>query len=126
MTEAGVPVFNTPGANANSVKEMVLCGLLLASRGVVEGINHVNTKIVPESTDGHKQIAARIEKDKKQVRAEIAPRSRRDRAEIAPRAYAEFVGCEIAPRSRRDRATCSYQSYSHSHARAVRRWRDRG
>ena len=29
MTEAGVPVFNTPGANANSVKEMVLCGLLL-------------------------------------------------------------------------------------------------
>ena len=68
-----MPVFNTPGANANSVKEMVLCGLLLASRGIIEGINHVNTKIVPESTDGHKQIAARIEKDKKQfVGGEIA------------------------------------------------------
>ena len=34
-TEQGVVVFNTPGANANAVKELVLCGLLLASRGVV-------------------------------------------------------------------------------------------
>ena len=37
-TGAGVVVFNTPGANANAVKELVLCGLLLASRGVVPGI----------------------------------------------------------------------------------------
>ena len=36
-TERGVVVFNTPGANANAVKELVLCGLLLASRGIVLG-----------------------------------------------------------------------------------------
>ena len=37
-TEQGICVFNTPGANANAVKELVLTGLLLASRKVVEGI----------------------------------------------------------------------------------------
>ena len=36
--EAGIVVFNTPGANANSVKELVLCGLLLAARDVAGGI----------------------------------------------------------------------------------------
>lgn len=41
--EKGVVVFNTPGANANAVKELVLCGLLLASRKVVEGINWSKT-----------------------------------------------------------------------------------
>lgn len=40
-TERGVVVFNTPGANANSVKELVLAGLLLASRDVVGGIEFV-------------------------------------------------------------------------------------
>ena len=37
-TEMGIAVFNTPGANANAVKELVLCGLLIASRDVVGGI----------------------------------------------------------------------------------------
>jgi D-3-phosphoglycerate dehydrogenase len=41
-TRQGVVVFNTPGANANAVKELVLCGLLLASRGVLQGINWIN------------------------------------------------------------------------------------
>ena len=41
-TRQGVVVFNTPGANANAVKELVLCGLLLATRGVLAGINWVN------------------------------------------------------------------------------------
>ena len=36
-TKRGVVVFNTPGANANAVKELVLCGLLLASRGIIQG-----------------------------------------------------------------------------------------
>ena len=65
MTARGIPVFNTPGANANSVKELVLAGLLLGARGVVEGIQHVNEKIVPEEKGDFKKIAARIEKDKK-------------------------------------------------------------
>jgi D-3-phosphoglycerate dehydrogenase len=41
-TKAGIVVFNTPGANANAVKELLLCGLLLASRGVLPGIDWVN------------------------------------------------------------------------------------
>ena len=35
--EEGIVVFNTPGANANAVKELVLCGMLLGSRGIVAG-----------------------------------------------------------------------------------------
>ena len=42
-TEAGIVVFNTPGANANAVKELVICGLMLASRDVVGGIKWVGT-----------------------------------------------------------------------------------
>lgn len=37
-TEQGIVVFNTPGANANGVKELVLAGLLLASRDISGGI----------------------------------------------------------------------------------------
>ena len=40
-TDRGIVVFNTPGANANSVKELVITGLLLASRDVFGGINYV-------------------------------------------------------------------------------------
>ncbi len=42
-TKRGIPVFNSPGANANAVKELVATGLLLGSRGVVEGIAYVQT-----------------------------------------------------------------------------------
>lgn len=41
LAELGVPVFNTPGANANAVKELVLAGMLLASRDIVGGIEWV-------------------------------------------------------------------------------------
>ncbi len=44
-TEKGIVVFNTPGANANAVKELVIAGLLLASRKVVQGINWAKTLI---------------------------------------------------------------------------------
>lgn len=40
--EKGIVVFNTPGANANGVKEMVIAGMLLASRDIVGGINWVS------------------------------------------------------------------------------------
>ncbi len=40
--QEGVVVFNTPGANANGVKELVLAGMLLASRDIVGGVNWVN------------------------------------------------------------------------------------
>ncbi len=42
-SEAGIVVFNTPGANANGVKELALCALLLASRDIVGGIQWVQT-----------------------------------------------------------------------------------
>jgi D-3-phosphoglycerate dehydrogenase len=58
MTELGIPVFNTPGANANAVKELILCGLLLGSRGIVDGVNHMKDL-------GSKGLAKeRVEKDK--------------------------------------------------------------
>ena len=39
--EEGVVVFNTPGANANGVKELVIAGMLLAARDIIGGINWV-------------------------------------------------------------------------------------
>ena len=42
-TERGVVVFNTPGANANAVKELVMAGLLLSRRGIIQGMEYVNT-----------------------------------------------------------------------------------
>lgn len=39
----GIPVFNSPGANANAVKELVAAGLLLGSRGIFDGIAYVQT-----------------------------------------------------------------------------------
>jgi D-3-phosphoglycerate dehydrogenase / 2-oxoglutarate reductase len=58
MTQLGIPVFNTPGANANAVKELIICGMLLSSRRIVDGVNHM-TKL------GEQGLAKeRVEKDK--------------------------------------------------------------
>ena len=56
----GIVVFNTPGANANAVKELVLCGLFLSSRKVVEGIDWVKT------LKGNEDAAKLVEKGKSQ------------------------------------------------------------
>ncbi|MBI5428989.1 MAG: phosphoglycerate dehydrogenase [Nitrosomonadales bacterium] len=42
MSERGVPVFNAPGANANAVKELVITGMLLASRNIVPALHFVS------------------------------------------------------------------------------------
>ena len=49
-TERGIVVFNTPGANANSVKELVIAALLLCARDVIGGIDYVNNlpRVIPE------------------------------------------------------------------------------
>ncbi|HRL76064.1 MAG TPA: phosphoglycerate dehydrogenase [Candidatus Accumulibacter phosphatis] len=39
----GIVVFNTPGANANAVKELVMAGMLLSARGIIEGMNYVQS-----------------------------------------------------------------------------------
>ncbi len=57
-TDAGICVFNTPGANANAVKELVICGLLLASRRVVPSIDWCRT------LKGEDEISKKIEKGK--------------------------------------------------------------
>ena len=56
--EAGVVVFNTPGANARSVMELALCGMLLGSRDIVGGINWV------QSIKDEGDIAKKVEKGK--------------------------------------------------------------
>ena len=58
-TDQGIVVFNTPGANANAVKELVLAALLLSSRKIVQGIEW--TKTLAGEGDG---ISALVEKGK--------------------------------------------------------------
>lgn len=58
-TEKGIVVFNTPGANANGVKELVIAGLLLASRDLIGGVQWAKTLV----NDGDK-VAALVEKGK--------------------------------------------------------------
>lgn len=67
LAKKGVVVFNTPGANANGVKEMVLAGMLLASRDIVGGIEWLKSQ---EPAD---DLAKKAEKEKK-----------------------KFAGCEIS------------------------------
>ena len=57
--EQGIVVFNTPGANANGVKELVFAGMLLASRDIVGGIQWV------KENSGEADIAKMTEKQKK-------------------------------------------------------------
>ena len=65
--EKGIVVFNTPGANANGVMELAICGMLLGCRDIVSGINWVQT--IKDQGD----VAKKVEKGKSQ-----------------------FAGCEIA------------------------------
>ena len=56
--EDGIVVFNTPGANANGVMELALCGMLLGSRDVIGGINWV------QANKDAGDIAKKVEKEK--------------------------------------------------------------
>ena len=58
--EQGIVVFNTPGANARSVMELALCGMLLASRDIIGGVNWV------QSIKGSSDISRLVEKGKSQ------------------------------------------------------------
>jgi D-3-phosphoglycerate dehydrogenase len=72
-THQGIVVFNTPGANANAVKELVTAALLLSSRGIIDGMRRVQ-EMTDISEPG--EMAKQLEKEKKQ-----------------------FAGCEIAGRT---------------------------
>jgi len=62
-TEKGIVVFNTPGANANAVKELVLCGLLLSSRKIVDGVNWAVCQ-----KDSGSEVPKLVEKNKDQFK----------------------------------------------------------
>ncbi len=68
-SEAGIVVFNTPGANANAVKELVVCGLMLASRDIIDGAVWAKNLVDTDEMD----VAKQVEKGK-----------------------SKFAGCEIA------------------------------
>ena len=58
-TAKGIVVFNTPGANANAVKELVIAALLLSSRGIIKGVEWTNT------LKGSENISKQVEDGKK-------------------------------------------------------------
>ena len=62
-TENGVVVFNTPGANANAVKELVICGMLLSSRKIINGVNWTVCQV-----DEGDSVPKLVEKNKKQFK----------------------------------------------------------
>ena len=62
--DENIVVFNTPGANANAVKELVLAGMLIASRDIVGGIEWVKSDASDEN------IAKVAEKEKKKFELE--------------------------------------------------------
>ena len=57
-TSKGIVVFNTPGANANAVKELVVCGMLLSSRGIIEGNAYSKTLSGQETPELNKSMEA--------------------------------------------------------------------
>lgn len=64
-TERGLPVFNAPGANANAVKELVVAGLLLGSRGIISGIQYVSELDSMDDADAMNKL---LEKEKKRFK----------------------------------------------------------
>jgi D-3-phosphoglycerate dehydrogenase len=60
-SKLGVVVFNTPGANANAVKELVMAGMLLATRGILPGMAYVNS--LTAMTDAA-EMSTHLEKEK--------------------------------------------------------------
>ncbi|MGX9417539.1 phosphoglycerate dehydrogenase [Vibrio sp. RC27] len=56
-TPKGIVVFNTPGANANAVKELVLASLLLGSRGITQSMNYVDSLAdITDAAELHKKV----------------------------------------------------------------------
>ena len=57
-TRKGIVVFNTPGANANAVKELVICGMLLSSRGIIDGIEFAKNLDLEDASGLNKAMEA--------------------------------------------------------------------
>ena len=63
-TEKGIVVFNTPGANANAVKGLVVCGMLLSSRGIIEGNTFAQSLSGQDTSELNKSMEAQKKKFK--------------------------------------------------------------
>ena len=66
-TERGIVVFNTPGANANAVKELIVASLLIGSRDIIGGIEYANTLI---GINDFAEMNRLLEKEKKRFAGE--------------------------------------------------------
>ncbi len=64
-SKRGIVVFNTPGANANAVKELVLAGMLLSSRGIYQGMRYLSE--LPANMDAA-SLSKELEAQKKQFK----------------------------------------------------------
>ena len=67
-SDNGIVVFNTPGANANSVKELVLAVLLIASRNLFEGIAFTQSLYQSHASNTAKELSQFVEKEKKRFK----------------------------------------------------------
>ncbi|MDV6344503.1 MULTISPECIES: phosphoglycerate dehydrogenase [unclassified Nitrosomonas] len=70
MNHRGVPVFNTPGANANAVKELVLAGMLIAARNLIPAFRFVeslqgNDQVLHKQVEDHKKKFLGVELPKR-------------------------------------------------------------
>ncbi|GAA5157463.1 phosphoglycerate dehydrogenase [Ornithinimicrobium tianjinense] len=64
MASLGIPVFNTPGANANAVKELVIAGMLLAARNLFHAADYTRTLVAEQGLHG-KELDVQVETGKK-------------------------------------------------------------
>lgn len=65
MAALGIPVFNTPGANANAVKELVIAGMLLAARNLYHAADYTRDLVAEQELSG-KDLDKQVEAGKKQ------------------------------------------------------------
>lgn len=65
MAARGIPVFNTPGANANAVKELVIAGMLLAARNLYHAADYTRSLVADQALSG-KELDTQVEAGKKQ------------------------------------------------------------
>ncbi|MDO5535837.1 MAG: 3-phosphoglycerate dehydrogenase, partial [Propionibacteriaceae bacterium] len=65
LAARGIPVFNTPGANANAVKELVIAGMLLAARNLYHAADYTRDLVAEQGLSG-KDLDTQVEAGKKQ------------------------------------------------------------
>ena len=76
MTEKGIPVFNAPGANANAVKELVIAGMLMASRNIAQAWDYASNLEGDDAQIGkdvERRLLLRLKPARKKYRKPLLP-----------------------------------------------------